>query len=105
MMLKAQNLTIDPAFAPVQAMPSSLGKLGTIYMGLGADVDAKAEIAKMQKQIEQLDGALRGIAAKLGNPNFMQRAKPEVIEAEKARNAEYTEKRDKLTKIIASLGG
>lgn len=105
MMLKAQNLTIDPAFAPAQAMPSSLGKLGTIYMGLGADVDAKAEIAKMQKQIEQLDGALRGIAAKLGNPNFMQRAKPEVIEAEKARNVEYTEKRDKLTKIIAALGG
>lgn len=30
---------------------------------------------------------------------------PEVIEAEKARNAEYTEKRDKLTKIIASFGG
>ncbi len=104
-MLKAQNLTIDPAYAPSQAMPSSLGKLGTIYMSLGAGVDAKAEIAKMQKQIEQIDNALRGITAKLGNPNFMQRAKPEVIEAEKARNAEYTEKRDKLAKIIASLGG
>jgi hypothetical protein len=32
-------------------------------------------------------------------------SRSETIEAEKARNAEYTEKRDKLTKIIASLGG
>ena len=40
-----------------------------------------------------------------GSDRFGTRAKPEVIEAEKARNAEYAEKRDKLTKIIASLGG
>ena len=39
------------------------------------------------------------------NDRVVKLAKPEVIEAEKARNAEYTEKRDKLTKIIASLGG
>ena len=67
-------------------------------------MDAKAEIAKMQKQIEQIDNALRGITAKLGNPNFMQRAKPEVIEAEQKRQTEYAEKRDKLTKIISSFG-
>ncbi len=46
---------------------------------------------------------MAGQNPKAGNVEVM--TKPEVIEAEKARNVEYTEKRDKLTKIIASLGG
>jgi valyl-tRNA synthetase len=101
--LKAASLTIDPGFQPAGAMPTSLGTLGGIYLSLGAGVDVEKEKAKLTKQIEQLDGALKGIAAKLGNSGFLQKAKPEVIEAEQARRKDLEAKRDKLEKLIAAL--
>jgi valyl-tRNA synthetase len=104
-MLKAANLAIDPAFQPTGAMPSALGALGGLYLALGNAGDAEKEKAKLAKQIEQLDGALKGIAAKLGNENFLARAKPEVVEGEKARQAELAEKREKLARALATLGG
>ena len=106
-MLKAhQDPAIDENFVPTESMASEIGKLGTIYMSFEGDgFDKKAEIEKLKERIAEIDKSLRGIEVKLGNPNFVQRAKPEVVKAEKAKHAEKTEKLSKLTKIIASLGG
>ncbi len=103
-LLKAAQLTIDTAFQPAGAMPSALGALGGIYLSLGSAGDAEKERAKIAKQVEQLDGALKGIAAKLDNANFLARAKPEVVEGERARQRELTEKREKLAKLMTALG-
>jgi valyl-tRNA synthetase len=103
LMLKAERLIIDSAFVPSKAMPSALTPLGTLYMSLGANVDAAAEIAKFQAQIEQADKALAGIAAKLGNENFLKKAKPEIVAAEQERQRVLSEKKDKLRKLVESL--
>ena len=104
-LLKAANLVIDPAFQPTGAMPSALGALGGLYLSLGSAGDAEKERAKITKQIEQLDGVLKGIEAKLGNANFIARAKPEVVEGERARLVESAGKREKLVKLLVALGG
>jgi valyl-tRNA synthetase len=103
LMLKAETLTIDPAFVPSKAMPSTITPLGTLYMSLGSNVDVGAEIAKFKAQIEQADGQLRSIDGKLSNEGFLRKAKPEIIEAERERRRQLTEKRDKLDKLIAGL--
>ena len=103
LMLKAENLTIDPSFVPKQTMTSTLTALGTLFMSLGSNVDAAAEIAKFTAQIVQTDTQLRGVEAKLANTNFLSRAKPEVVDAERNRRRELVEKREKLSKLVESL--
>jgi valyl-tRNA synthetase len=102
-MMRAESLAIDPAFQPDKAMPSALGALGTLYLSLEGLVDVAAETAKLQGQVEKIDKELAGIAAKLDNPNFVQKAKPEVVELQQAKRRELVEKREKLLKLIEGL--
>jgi valyl-tRNA synthetase len=102
-MVRAEKLTIDPAFNPAKAMPSALGVLGTVYLSLEGLVDVAAETAKLRGQVEKLDKELAGISAKLDNPNFVQKAKPEVVELQQAKRKELVEKREKLVKLIEAL--
>lgn len=103
-LLKAGALVIDPAFTPPQAMPSMLTPLGTIYMSLGA-VDVAAEREKLTKQLADVERNLAGVQQKLGNANFVGRAPAEVVEAQRALQADLTEKRAKLVHSIAILKG
>jgi len=48
-------------------------------------IDASAEIARLTKQAEMLEKGIAGIEGKLGNENFVKRAKPEVVEGERQR--------------------
>jgi valyl-tRNA synthetase len=48
-------------------------------------IDASAEIARLTKQAETLEKGIAGIEGKLGNENFVTRAKPEVVEGERQR--------------------
>ena len=56
-------------------------------------IDPEAERARLGKQKQQLEKALNGVQAKLGNENFVSRAKPEVVE----------QAREKLKELAAQL--
>ena len=43
-------------------------------------IDPDAERQRLQKQKEFIENGLRPLQAKLGNENFISRAKPEVVE-------------------------
>ena len=101
-LLKAGNLTVDAAFAPAQAMPSTITPLGTLFMSLGA-VDVAAEREKLSKQLAEVDRNLAGVQAKLGNENFVSRAPAAVIEQQRTLLASLTEKRTKLTQMLVQL--
>ena len=101
-LLKANTLTIDATFAPTQAMPSTITPLGTLYMALGA-VDVAAEREKLTKQLAEVDRNLTGVQAKLGNENFVSRAPAAVIEQQRKLQVDLTEKRAKLTHLLAML--
>ncbi|TAN35614.1 MAG: valine--tRNA ligase [Verrucomicrobia bacterium] len=103
-LLKAGNLTVDAAFAPTQAMPSTLTPLGTLYMSLGV-VDVAAEHEKLTKQLAEVDRNLAGVQAKLSNENFVGRAPAAVVETQRKLLAELTEKRTKLAHLMELLQG
>ncbi|MGB7581829.1 MAG: valine--tRNA ligase, partial [Sedimentisphaerales bacterium] len=54
-------------------------------------IDIEAERKRLTKQKEQIEGAKKGVEAKLTNENFVARAKPEVVAQTKEKLAEYTE--------------
>ncbi|HEY0672445.1 MAG TPA: valine--tRNA ligase, partial [Longimicrobiales bacterium] len=73
---------------------------GEVYIPLEGLIDLDKERERLQKELTRIDGQLRGTEAKLGNEQFVGKAKPEVIEREreKARSLrqQYEQLADKL---------
>ena len=67
-------------------------------------IDLAAERDRLDKAIAKTRKDLEGSEKKLANPNFVARAKPEVVEAEKARVAKGRDDLEKLSKARAQLG-
>ncbi|HSD10290.1 MAG TPA: valine--tRNA ligase [Candidatus Binatia bacterium] len=65
--------------------------------------DPAAEIARNRKQLEKLDKEMRGIAAKLANPQFLERAPAEIVEKEREKERELAERRASLERSVERL--
>jgi len=76
----------------------------TLILPLGDVVDLGQEKARLGKEIARLDGDLTKFAAKLGNPGFLAKARPEVIEEQREREAETRRDRDRLKAAYDRLG-
>jgi valyl-tRNA synthetase len=68
----------------------------TLVLRLGDVVDLAVEKARLGKEISRLDAELTKIAVKLANPNFLAKAKAEVVEEQREREADVTRDRDRL---------
>ena len=68
----------------------------TLILPLGDIVDLDREKARLAKEIGRLDAEIAKFGAKLGNPNFVAKAKPEVVEEQRQREAEAGRDRDRL---------
>ncbi len=66
-------------------------------------IDPVAERAKLEKQKEQLEKAQKSAEAKLGNKNFVTKAKPEVVAQARDRLAELTEQLKTVEKHLSEL--
>jgi valyl-tRNA synthetase len=68
----------------------------SLILKLGDVVDLRQEKARLSKEIARFDTELAKFAAKLGNPGFLSKAKPEVIEEQREREADTRRDRDRL---------
>ena len=68
----------------------------SLILKLGDVVDLGQEKARLGKEIAKFETELAKFAAKLGNPGFLSKAKPEVIEEQREREADTRRDRDRL---------
>ncbi|MGL5421062.1 MAG: hypothetical protein ACRDA9_16770, partial [Plesiomonas shigelloides] len=69
-------------------------------------IDKDAELARLAKEIEKVNGEVARIESKLGNEGFVARAPEAVIAKEREKLAGYAEAKRKLEEqqgVIASL--
>ena len=66
-------------------------------------IDVQAELERLQKQMEELAGALKRCEAKLENDNFVNRAKPEVVQRERDRLEQLKEQLATVEKNLEEL--
>jgi valyl-tRNA synthetase len=90
--------------APKGAVQSVLDE-ATILLPLGDVMDLAQERARLAKEIGRLDGEIDKTAKKLGNEQFIAKAKAEVVEEQRERQAEAEQARDKLRAALGRLAG
>ena len=73
--------------APSGSVPFVLGE-ATGALALAGVIDLEAEAARLGKEIAAREGDADKTRRKLGNPDFVARAKPEVVEENRARLVE-----------------
>ena len=76
----------------------------TAALPLEGTIDFAVEKARLSKDIGKLDGEAHKIEAKLGNPDFVSRAKEEVVEENRERLDEIRAKIAKMKGALERLG-
>jgi valyl-tRNA synthetase len=95
------RLRLDPAAArPPQSALAVVGAT-EIYVALGGVIDVAAERGRLGKEIGRVEDAIRLLEAKLGRPEFVERAPAAVVEKERERLAEQQRLRTTLEASLA----
>ncbi len=75
----------------------------TAALSLAGIIDVTAERARLTKEISAFDSDIGHFGKKLGNPNFVDRAAPEVVEEQRQKLAEAEAGKAKLQAALARL--
>ncbi|MCO5158196.1 MAG: valine--tRNA ligase [Aquamicrobium sp.] len=75
----------------------------TACLPLGDLIDLKAEAARLEKELAKNADEVARIEKKLGNPQFVAKAAPEVVESEREKLDELREARARLGEALARL--
>jgi valyl-tRNA synthetase len=77
--------------------------VGTTEYFVPVEINVEEEIAKMQAEINYLEGFLKSVNAKLSNEKFVANAKPEIVEIERKKFVDAESKIQSLLEGIQSL--
>ncbi|GMN13089.1 valine--tRNA ligase [Altererythrobacter sp. MTPC7] len=96
---------------PVTAGPAPDGPAMQVTAGsdvltvpLEGVIDIDAEKARIAKALEASEKEVASLDKRLGNPNFVDRAKPEAVEKARADHAHHAGEVQRLTAALARLG-
>ncbi|OFI49092.1 valine--tRNA ligase [Floricoccus tropicus] len=88
--------------APAQAMSAVITD-AEIYLPLADLINVEDEIARLNKELAKWQKELDMVGKKLANEKFVANAKPEVVEKEKEKQADYQEKFNATKERIEQL--
>jgi len=102
---KVESLEIAGSLArdPKQVAAAVVGTV-QVLVPLAGLVDVEALRAKVQKDLAKLEKEAQGIRARLENPNFLNRANPEVVQASQEQLAELEAQMQLLQARMEKLG-
>ena len=76
----------------------------TFVVPLGDVIDLEAEKTRLAKAIAAAQKERDGLAGRLNNPSFVEKAKPEAVEKARADHAEKAAEAERLGAALARLG-
>jgi valyl-tRNA synthetase len=99
---RLESVSFDPAPAGASAQLVVEGE--TVTVPLEGVIDIAAERDRLTKALAAATKERDGLAGRLNNPSFVERAKPEAVEKARADHAAKEAEADRLTAALARLG-
>jgi len=93
------GLRID---APEKAM-SAVVTGAELFLPLQGLIDIEAELARLEKELAKWEKEVKLVQGKLSNERFVSKAPEAVVAEERAKEADYLEKRDTVIKRLEEL--
>ena len=100
-LLNAESISVGSGVP--KGTPRVGSAFGDLYLPLEGLIDFDAERERLAKELEKVGKEIGKAEAKLGNPNFAERAPADVLEEQRQRLAEWQAKRDQLNEAIGNL--
>ncbi|MDR9416846.1 MAG: class I tRNA ligase family protein, partial [Gracilimonas sp.] len=100
-----KSLEVSPEVEKPDVYSSSIVDGNEIYVPLEGLVDFEKERERIQKEIDRLEGFLKGINGKLSNNGFVNNAPEAVVEKEKKKKADTEESLAKLREQLKDFEG
>jgi valyl-tRNA synthetase len=105
LMRLARADTIELADAPPKGSVQIVVGEAVVSMPLEGVIDIDAERARLAREVDKVASDIAKIEAKLGNAQFIAKAKAEVVEEQRERLAEATALRARTEAALARLSG
>ena len=103
--LARADITVATA-VPSEASAHAVLSDGTqVVLSLAGVVDVDRECARLKSELASLEKQLESLRGRLQNENFLARAKPDVVEAERQKEVEWSSRRELLADKVRSLCG
>ncbi|MBW7946223.1 MAG: valine--tRNA ligase [Sphingomonadaceae bacterium] len=99
---RIEAISTDPA--PAGGAAQIVVDEATYVLPLEGVIDLAAERARLEKNAAAAEKERDGLAARLGNPAFVDKAKPEAVEKARADHAEKSAEAERLRAALARLG-
>ena len=103
--LSRSAVTVDGQSAGAGAAHSLLADGSEVIVPLGGLVDLTKECGKLRTELEQLEVQLEALSKRLRNEGFTSRAPANVVAAERAKEEEWTKRREQLAEKVKALCG
>lgn len=101
---RAEELVHNPDYAPEKSDSIAAFSKGEIILPLSGMIDFKKEQERLSKEKASLESEMEKINKKLTNPEFISKAKPEVIAKEKEKMDGLKSKLETVMKSLENLG-
>lgn len=100
---KAESLKIASDFVPNNSDAMGAVSCGEVFLPLAGIIDFEKEKQRLTKEKTQIELEMQKLSAKLSNAEFLEKAKPEVIEKEKEKYGVWQEKLNATLRALEKL--
>ncbi len=100
---RVSDLVIGTGLPKPPASVADVVKGIETFLVVEGAVDLDKEKDRLQKELERLTKAIGGVEKKLNNEGFLKGAKPEVVDAEKKKLADWSDAKEKIERNLATL--
>jgi valyl-tRNA synthetase len=103
--LSRSNVKVGAQSALAGAAHAVLPDGSEVIVPLGGVVDLAKECGKLRAELGQLEAQLASLSARLENQGFVGRAPAAVVESERKKHGEWTNRREQLAEKVKALCG
>jgi valyl-tRNA synthetase len=103
-LLNAEPFEVNPEFQPGKGTARAITPLGELFLPLEGLIDAAAERARLQKELERIRSEIEKVSEKLSNPSFAQKVPPKVLAEHQQRLTDWNAKHAQVLAALEGLG-